>query len=325
MATLDQQPAPDLTEAPVTGVQPGAGFCAAVELAWGRLRRAWLRRFRPAYVRRMASVRQGACPACPHDILDPRDLKYVANVCGYWFRPEDDPFRWRDRLGVARIGLVEIILFSLLLGTVSLGLLTAGALVHWTLWLPLIVVAALWFEVIFFFRNPERSIPADAVALVSPADGTVTHVGQVEEPDFPGGRAFRVSIFLSVFNVHINRAPRAGRVVRVRYFPGTFLDARSAECPSCNEQLWLDLEEEDTSRPLRVKQIAGKLARRIVCRLKPGDVVQKGERYGMIKFGSRTDVLIPSGDAIDVRVKVGDRVKGGATVLVRFAEASVRR
>src|SRR5689334_25304065 len=80
-------------------VQPGGGWVVRLELAWGRWRRAWLRRFRPGYVRHMAEKRQGECPNCPHDIIDPRDLKYTRNVCGYWFRPEDDAFRWRERLG----------------------------------------------------------------------------------------------------------------------------------------------------------------------------------------------------------------------------------
>src|SRR5262249_38989329 len=97
------------------GVQPGGhGFCVQIELAWSRRRRSWLRRFRPGYVRRMVEKRQGDCPHCPHDIIDDRDLKYCRNVCGYWFRPEDDVFRWRNRLGLARPGFAEVICFSAL-------------------------------------------------------------------------------------------------------------------------------------------------------------------------------------------------------------------
>jgi len=300
-----------------TSVQPGGGLCMGLELAWGRLRHRWLRAFRPGYVCRMAAKRQGSCPDCPHDILDARDLKFCRNVCGYWFRPEDDRFRWRDRLGLARAGLAEVVLLTLL--CLGAGLAVAGlGLWHAAFWLLLPVVAVVWFQLVFFFRDPERAIPADEGVLVSPADGTVTHVGEVEDPDFPGGRAFRISIFLSVFNVHVNRVPRSGRVVAVRYFPGCFLDARSPDCAVRNEQLWLDLEDGQSGRLLRVKQISGAVARRIVCWLKAGDQVATGERFGMIKFGSRTEVLLPAAEATDVQVKVGDRVHGGSSVLLRF-------
>src|SRR5262245_48970143 len=116
MATLPPHTPPGLSAQRPTSVQPGGGVCLALELAWGRLRRAWLRRFRPGYVRRMADKRQGECPDCPHQIIDPRDLKFCRNVCGYWFKGEDDPFRWRGRLGLARAGLAEVVVLSLLLG-----------------------------------------------------------------------------------------------------------------------------------------------------------------------------------------------------------------
>jgi len=110
--------------------------------------------------------------------------------------------------------------------------------------------------------------------------------------------------------------------VAVRYFRGCFLDARSPDCAKRNEQLWLDLQEDGTGRFLRVKQVSGAIARRIVCCLRVGDHVRAGDRFGMIKFGSRTDVLLPIGEPIEVRVKVGDKVHGGSTVLLRFNSAS---
>ena len=321
MATLETKTARGLPSMYPPGVQPGGGICMNLELAWGRLRRALLRRLRPGYVRRMAEKRRGHCPDCRHDIIDPRDLKFCRNVCGYWFRPEDDRFRWRGRLGLARAGLAEVILFTLLYFGLSLGLAVLGGLVHWAFWLPLPVLALFWLEIIYFFRDPERQISTDPNVLVSPADGTVTHVDEVEDADFPGGRAFRIGIFLSIFNVHVNRIPRTGRVVSLRYMPGAFLDARHPDCPLRNEQLWIDLEDASSARLLRVKQISGAIARRIVCWLKPGEEVKIGDRLGMIKFGSRTDLLIPAGDSFDVNVKVGDPVRGGATVLLRFREA----
>ncbi len=302
---------------PPASVQPGGGLGMRLELAWGRLRRALLRRLRPGYVRLMQAKRQGQCEGCTHDIIDPRDLKFCRNVCGYWFRPEDDRFRWRGRLGLARAGLAEVVLFTLLFLAVSSALAVAGWLVHPAFWGALIVPVLLWLEVLWFFRDPERTIPADPGALVSPADGTITHVGEVEDPTFPGGRAFRVSIFLSILNVHVNRAPRAARVLSLGYILGSFLDARHPECPTRNEQLWIDFEEPG-GRVLRVKQISGKIARRIVCWLKVGEEVKAGERFGMIKFGSRTEVLIPPTDNLEVLVKPGDKVKGGSTALLRF-------
>jgi phosphatidylserine decarboxylase len=315
MATLDVPAGAPPREAPIRSIQPGGGLGFSLELAWGRLRRAVLRRFFPAYVQRMTAVRQGHCPDCPHDVIDPRDLKLVRNVCGYRFRPEDDAFAWRGRLGLARAGLAEVILFSLLLVPAILASTALGVWLH-PLWLlPLAVLVPLWLFTLAFFRDPHRVIPAEVDALISPADGVITHLEEIDA-DFPGGRAFRVSIFLSVFNVHVNRMPRPGRVKQVRYYPGEFLDARSQGCHVRNEQLWIDFEDEQLGCPVRVKQIAGAIARRIVCWLAPGETVSAGERFGMIKFGSRTDVFVPAEAVAEVRVRIGEAVRGGSTVLL---------
>jgi phosphatidylserine decarboxylase len=309
--------APARTAAPITSTQPGGGFCMGLELAWGRCRRAWLRRFRPGYVRRMAELRQGHCPDCPHDVIDPRDLKLYRNVCGYWFRSEDDAFRWRDRLGVARAGLAELIFFSAIFAALT-GLFVGLGFVH-PLWLtPLAVVLPAWLFVISFFRDPDRAIPTDPDVLVSPADGTVTHVDEVADPDFPSGRAFRVGIFLSLFNVHVNRNARSGLVAGLHYYPGEYLDARSGECSVRNEQLWIDVTDAQSGALVRTKQIAGAVARRIVCGLRAGEEVRAGERFGMIKFGSRTEVYVPVEAVKEVLVKPGDAVKGGSTILLRM-------
>src|SRR5438270_4670735 len=178
----------------------------------------------------MAQKRQGECPGCPHDIIDSRDLKFYRNVCGYWFRDEDDRFKWRGGLRIARAGLAELIFFSAILVPLLVLFSILAAVVHPLLWLPAGAFGILWIFIVSFFRDPERMIPADPQALVSPADGTVTHVDEVDEPHFPGGRAFRVGIFLSVFNVHVNRVPRSGRVLALHYFPGRFEDARDPAC-----------------------------------------------------------------------------------------------
>jgi phosphatidylserine decarboxylase len=298
-------------------IQPGGGWCMNLELAWGRCRRWLLRRFAPGYVRRMTEKRQGTCPDCPHDIIDSRDLKYWRNVCGFWFHSDDDPFAWRNRLGFARAGLAELSIASAI-SWFLIVLFALATLSHVLFWIPAAAVALVWVEIVYFFRDPDRTIPADPATLLSPADGTVTDIGEVDAPGFPGDRAFRIGIFLSIFNVHVNRLPRSGRVVAIRYFPGAFLDARHPDCPTRNEQLWLDLEESDSGRLIRVKQISGAVARRIVCWLKPQETVRAGDRYGMIKFGSRTEVLLPVSEVVDIQVKVGDKVQGGATVLLRL-------
>src|SRR4051812_21935045 len=126
MATVEPRTFVPLTPEEPTSIQPGGlGPCSRLEVAWGRLRRGWLRRCRPGYVRRMAALRQGECPDCPHDIIDPRDLKYCRNVCGYWFRAEDDPFRWRRHLPFARAGLAELVCFSLGFGVLLALFFTA--------------------------------------------------------------------------------------------------------------------------------------------------------------------------------------------------------
>jgi len=308
-----------LTPAPIRSAQPGGGFCYGLELAWGRYRRFLLRRFRPGYVRHMLQRRQGHCPDCPHDIVDARDLKFFRNVCGYHFGPEDDPFARRPLLPLARAGRAELLFFSLIFaGLFALCGLLAAFVHPLGLWVPLPILVLLWGFVISFFRDPERSIPADPAAVVSPADGTVTHVEEVAEPGFPDGRALRVSIFLSVFNVHVNRCPRTARVTRRQYFPGAFLDARASECAQRNEQFWIDFVDEPTGTPIRVKQIAGAIARRIVCWLRDGETVQAGARFGMIKFGSRTDLLLPPTAVAEVLVKVGDKVRGGSSILLHM-------
>lgn len=305
---------PDLPTTPQTpaSVQPGGGACLSIELAWGRLRRGILRAFFPGYVQTMLAKRLGECATYADQVIDSRDLKYIRNVTALTFRPEDDRSAWRGRLGIARYGWAELIISTLVvaLGLVGFGLLS---LIHWTFWLLAIPLVLVWLEIVYFFRDPERVIPTEANIMVSPADGVVTHVETVDEPDF--GPALRISIFLSIFNVHVNRTPADASVVQVRYFPGQYLDARNPDSARRNEQLWVDLTDAQ-GRPVRVKQISGAIARRIVCWLKPGDKLTRGERFGMIKFGSRTDLLLPP--AAQAAVKVGDVVKGGTTILVRW-------
>jgi phosphatidylserine decarboxylase len=194
------------------------------------------------------------------------------------------------------------------------GLLAAALLSGWLAgaWLAVPLVAAAGF-VVFFFRDPERVSPEDEGLVVSPADGRVTEVER-------RGDGARISIFLSVFNCHINRAPIAGTVTSVRYTPGRFRPAWDPRVPHENERNHLGLRAADGD--YGVTQIAGIRARRIVCSKRPGDAVARGERLGLIQFGSRTDLHLPSG--VEPVVRVGDRVRGAVTVLARRATAARR-
>jgi phosphatidylserine decarboxylase len=188
-------------------------------------------------------------------------------------------------------------------------LLGAALLVGWLTspaWAILPILLAFFF--LWFFRDPERIIPADPGAVVSPADGKVTDVSEVR---LSGGKFKRVSIFLNVFDVHVNRSPLAGVIRGARYQPGKFLNAMNPQCAECNEQNTVTVEGE--GHTVIFKQIAGLLARRIVFTKNIGDAVERGERVGLIKFGSRTDILL--GPSAEIFVKVGDRVKGGSSII----------
>jgi len=187
-------------------------------------------------------------------------------------------------------------------------LLVAGLLFYAGMRWPASVFLILALFIAYFFRDPERLIPSEESAIVSPADGKV--VGIVAEPD----RTTRVSIFLSVFDVHINRAPVAGHVESVRYVPGKFKVAFDAAASAENEQNVLVIRS--GSDKIKFSQIAGILARRIVCWKKPGDKVAKGERVGLIKFGSRVDIFLP--EKVTLSIQLGDRVRGGASVIGRI-------
>jgi phosphatidylserine decarboxylase len=221
-------------------------------------------------------------------------------------------------LPLARYGWAEILVAVVGLAVLSIPLaLTAP----WTVCLPVVALAFL----LYFFRDPRREIPGEAGAIVSPADGTVTDVDVCDEPQYLRSPALRIGIFLSVFDVHVNRAPVGGRVAYLDYRRGRFLSAlRFDRCSRENERNSVGLETEAVpGGRVLVRQIAGAFAQRIVCACGPGVSLARGERFGMIKFGSRTELYLPRPNSLEVRVHVGDHVKGGETILavVRAAES----
>ncbi len=204
----------------------------------------------------------------------------------------------------------------MLIGTLAL-VIVAFALGWWVWpWLAVLVLPVLvWLFA--FFRDPERPIPGEQYLYVSPADGTVSDIETLEQYELLGGPAVRVGIFLSVFNVHINRSPCDGRIVDAIYQKGKFINAmRHNEASTQNESNTIVLAETNGQRRIAVvKQIVGLIARRIVFASKTGDVLRRGQRIGMIKFGSRTELYIPTFLEPEIRVQVGQKVRGGADVI----------
>jgi phosphatidylserine decarboxylase len=190
----------------------------------------------------------------------------------------------------------------------------AAALTGW-LWIALILLV-LPVAVALFFRDPERQSPADRALVLSPADGRVMHAGPARPLEAPPGDWLQVTIFLSIFDVHINRTPVAGRVERVEYVPGTFRAAfRHDSHENERSEIWIDHD----GVPVVVRQVVGLLARRVVCRVAPGQQLAAGERIGLMKFGSRMDVFVPP-DAL-LLVEKGARVRAGETPIARLAAA----
>lgn len=188
-------------------------------------------------------------------------------------------------------------------------------------------VVVLFLAFAGFFRNPGRRIPEDPLLLVSPADGVVRDIGEVDDFQFPpfNGRALRVGIFLSVLDVHLNRAPAALEVESKFYREGEYLDARHPECSVRNEAMTIaGMATAGEARfPMAIRQISGKIARKIVCPVDPGRKLGRGDIYGMIKFGSRTELYLPV-EGFELKVKVGDKVRGGATVVAAAQQGAAK-
>jgi phosphatidylserine decarboxylase len=208
----------------------------------------------------------------------------------------------------AREGLIFIAIAALIAaGTFALALNRRS----WPLWLLAFILTILALWVAYFFRDPERSGERGERVVIAPADGKVVLIQEVDEPAFMGGRAKRISIFMNVFNVHVNRYPVTGTVRYVKYNPGKFLNAAVEKSSLENEQMSVGIETGGAR--ILVRQIAGLIARRIVTYSKEGEHVEQGQRMGLIRFGSRVDVFLPL--TATVRAKIGDMTIAGTTVI----------
>jgi len=231
------------------------------------------------------------------------------------------------RIPLTKYGLPQVAIFPLIIAGVmglygflmSSAVRPSGWTAFWAIWLPEVVLLAILIWALSFFRDPVRRVPDDPTLLLAPADGTVTDIEMVEQ--YPGfeGKVEKIGIFLSVFNVHINRMPCAARVEKITYKPGKFanaMDPGSGRINEANEVLLRRLEE--PTDPILVRQISGAIARRIVCKAAAGNTFKAGQQFGMIKFGSRTELIYPARDSVKRRVQIGDKVKAGETIMVRY-------
>lgn len=304
----------------------------------GQIRRQYLCRLRPGYVAEARARRQGECRKCGgccnltfhcpflteercrvyekrsvtcRDFpLDAFDLELTQVACGHWFARQE---KESDvRIPLTKYGAREIVIFSLL-ATLGIAL---SAIFFWYA-VPAFVLGLAF--VLYFFRDPTRRIPAEPGLVVAPADGRVTEIIETEEADFLGRKAKKIGIFMSPLDVHLNRAPCDGRVEAVRHRPGRFLNAESARASAENESNAIALADVDGGRTrVLVRQVAGVVARRIVCDAAVGAHLVRGQRMGMIKFGSRTEVYVPLDSSFEVTVEIGQRVKAGETILGTF-------
>jgi phosphatidylserine decarboxylase len=199
-----------------------------------------------------------------------------------------------------------------------LAILFFLALVSWFFngWLSLLFLVLILYT-LFFFRDPDRNIPTDRNAVVAAADGTVMDISEVEESEILKTKMRRVGIFLSIFDVHTNRAPIDGRIIYRQHHQGLFLDARSPDCSEKNEAMTWAFENPRAT--IVVRQLTGAIARRIVAWADVGDELKKGERFGMIRFGSRTEVYLPL--TASVLVKAGEHMAGGSTIIARLPDS----
>lgn len=221
------------------------------------------------------------------------------------------------RIPLARYGFRELLLGTLVCGVLGLVSVLLFRGVAFVLWPALLLVSGMWVFLLSFFRDPERPCPGGESEVLSPADGTVAEVSEVEGPPYLEGPAIKIGIFMSIFNCHVNRAPVSGIVRYMESRQGAFYDARKPESAAENTRVEVGLERGGGSRVL-VNLIVGAVARRIVCAVGKGDRLDRGQRLGMIKFGSRVEAYLPRDRVKEIRVEKGMKVKAGLTILAQL-------
>jgi phosphatidylserine decarboxylase len=229
------------------------------------------------------------------------------------------------RVPLTKYGWPEVIIFpAILLGAMAFVSRLSSLVPRLSIWVIISIEAALAAVLIWvlsFFRDPYRVCPKEANLLLSPADGEVTDIEIVKENDFIGERAIRIGLFLSIFDVHINRAPCNAKVTRISHKKGQYKNAASPESGRVNQSNDLYIIRTDSPKDrLIVRQISGAIARRIVCATKEGQELSGGEKFGMIKFGSRTELYVPARANTKCLVQTGDKVKAGITPLIRYEQ-----
>ncbi|MHC4459951.1 MAG: phosphatidylserine decarboxylase [Planctomycetota bacterium] len=225
------------------------------------------------------------------------------------------------RIPLTKYGWPQVAIFPAAVLTVMTVFLL-GTMAFLSPWLivsveMLLAIVLIW--VLAFFRDPHRAVPAESNLLLAPADGKITNIEIVDENDFIDGKVLRIGIFLSILNVHINRAPCNVKVEKITYKQGKYKNAMTPQAGQVNESNDLGLVRTDIPKErLIVRQISGAIARRIVCRICQGQKLTGGEKFGMIKFGSRTELYLPARENAKCLVQIGDKVKAGLTPLVKY-------
>ena len=225
------------------------------------------------------------------------------------------------RIPLTKYGLPQVAVYpaAVLAAMIVFPLITGAFLPQWAIFAIEVVLAAVLVWALMFFRDPERACPEDKKLLLAPADGHITEIETVEEMSFIGGPALRIGIFLSIFDTHINRAPCNVRIEKITYKKGKYLNAMNPQSGRLNESNELNLIRTDSPKnKLIVRQVSGAIARRIVCAAAEGQELAGGERFGMIKFGSRTELYVPVRENAKCLVKIGDKVKAGLTPIVKY-------
>lgn len=225
------------------------------------------------------------------------------------------------KIPLTRYGWPQVVIYPavVIAAMIIFPLLCRAFLTPWVILLVEGLLAAVLVWALMFFRDPQRQSPSDGNLLLAPADGRITDLAQVQEDGFIGGPAMRIGIFLSIFNVHINRAPCKVKVETVTYKKGVYKNAMNPQSSRVNESNNLGLVRTEAPHDkLVVRQISGAIARRIVCRTAPGKELAGGEQFGMIKFGSRTELYVPLREDVKCLVRIGDKVRAGLTPLIRY-------